>query len=121
MLDGHESVGTSLSLIVTVKLHDAVLPEASVTTNMFVVVPFGNVDPLASPVVCAVVAPGQVSAPIGALYVTIAPHVPGSAFCVMLDGQESVGTSLSLIVTVKLQDAVLPDTSVTTKVFVVVP
>ena len=71
-------VGTSLSFTVTVKLHEAVLPDASVTVNVLVVVPLGNVAPLASPAVLSVEAPGQLSAPAGAVYVTTAPHVPAS-------------------------------------------
>jgi hypothetical protein len=51
MLDGQVIVGSSLSVIVTVKLQLAVFPAASVTTNVFVVVPAENVVPLACPAV----------------------------------------------------------------------
>src|SRR5205085_4454884 len=100
--------GASVSLIVIVKLHDEVFPDASVTTKVFVVTPTGNVLPLARPVVCAVVAPMQLSVPTGAVYVTTAPHVPASAACVMFAGQEIIGASLSVIVTVNEQDDVFP-------------
>ena len=52
---------------VTVKLDVAVLPAASVTTNVFVVVPNGNVEPLGKPAVCSVVTPPTLSVPIGAV------------------------------------------------------
>ena len=93
-------------MIVTVKLHDAVNPPASVTVNVFVVVPVGNVEPLGRPAVCSVVAPGQLSVPTGALYVTTAPQVPASFACVIFIGQMITGTSLSVIVTVNEHDAV---------------
>jgi hypothetical protein len=48
-------VGASVSFTVTVKLQVAVLPLASVTVKLFVVVPIGNTDPLANPDVCVVV------------------------------------------------------------------
>ena len=121
MLEGQVIVGFSVSLTVTVNEHDAVLPDASVTVKVFVVVPVGNVLPLACPAVCAVVAPAQLSVPVGVVYVTTAPHVPASLLCVMLEGQVIVGFSVSFTVTVKLHDAVLLDASVTVKVFVVVP
>jgi hypothetical protein len=48
-------VGSSVSFTVTVKLQVAVLPLASVTIKLFVVVPIGKIDPLAKPDVCVVV------------------------------------------------------------------
>jgi hypothetical protein len=101
-------------------LQVAVLPAASVTTNVFVVVPTGNAEPLAKPAVCAMLEPGQLSLN-GTLYVTTAVHKPASLFTVILLGHVKVGFSLSFTVTVKLQVAVLPAASVTTNVFVVVP
>ena len=59
--------GTSLSDTVTVKEQLAVFPEASVTLNVFVVVPFGKVAPEANPAVCTVVEPVQLSVPTGAV------------------------------------------------------
>ena len=61
----------------------------------------GNNEPEAIPAIKVVVDPGQLSAPVGAVYVTVAPHTPGSLLSVMLAGQEIVGFSVSLIVTLK--------------------
>ena len=49
----------------TLKVHSAKLPEESVTLNVLVVVPRGNVAPLGNPAVCTVVCPGQLSEPTG--------------------------------------------------------
>jgi hypothetical protein len=46
---------------VTVNEHEAVLPLASVTVCVTVVVPIGKTDPLAKPAVLVVVEPGQLS------------------------------------------------------------
>jgi hypothetical protein len=59
--------GSSVSVIVTVKLQVAVFPAPSVTTNVLVVTPTGKAAPLASPAVCVVVAPVQLSVPTGAV------------------------------------------------------
>ncbi|MGB4969015.1 MAG: hypothetical protein WBO31_05755 [Saprospiraceae bacterium] len=48
---GQLIIGSCVSLMVIVKLQVAVLLLASVTLNVFVVVPTGNTDPLAKPVV----------------------------------------------------------------------
>ena len=48
---GHVIAGSSVSFTVTSKLQVAVSPAASVTTNVLVVVPTGNVLPLESPAV----------------------------------------------------------------------
>ena len=58
---GQLIVGASVSFTVTVNEHVAVLLEASVTVKLFVVVPVGNVEPLAWPAVCATVSPVQLS------------------------------------------------------------
>ena len=58
-------VGGILSTTVTVKLQELVLPAASVARKVFVVVPAGKVEPLASPAVWVVVAPLQLSVPTG--------------------------------------------------------
>ena len=63
-----------MSTTVTVNEQVAVLPNASVTRKVFVVVPIGKVAPLAKPAVCVVVAPGQLSEPTGAVNVTGAEH-----------------------------------------------
>ena len=51
ILAGQEIVGSSLSLTVTVKEQKAVLPLASVTVKLLVVVPFGKAEPLGRPAV----------------------------------------------------------------------
>ena len=61
MFAGQVIVGSSESVIVTVKEQVAVLPLASVTWNVLVVIPIGKSDPDASPAVCAITAPGQLS------------------------------------------------------------
>jgi hypothetical protein len=121
MLAGQVMVGNSVSVTVTVNPQVAVLPLASVTLNTFVVVPIGNAAPLATPAVCIVVWPGQLSAPIGAVYVATALQSPASFTLLMFAGQVIVGSWVSLTVTVKPQVAVLPLASVTLKTFVVVP
>ena len=92
-----EIVGFSVSLIVTVKLQVAVLPDASVTTNVFVVLPIGNTEPLARPAVWAIDEPAQLSAK-GTVNVFTAPHTPASLPDMILAGQVMVGFSSSIIV-----------------------
>jgi hypothetical protein len=58
-------IGAWLSITVTVNEQDAVLPLASVTVNVLVVVPTGKLEPEAKPAFCAVVWPGQLSCPTG--------------------------------------------------------
>src|SRR5438876_9539148 len=107
MLVGHAITGGSLSLTVTVKLHVAVLPAASVTRNTCVITPTGKADPLANPPVCVVTAPAQLSVPTGAM-LSLHDALPiSSTLATMLDGQLMAGGSLSLTVTVKLHVAVL--------------
>jgi hypothetical protein len=113
-------VGFSLSATVTVKLHVAVLPLASVTLNEFTVTPMGNTLPLTKPAVCVITCPGQLSVE-ELLYVTVAPQTPKSLFTEMGALQVMVGFSLSATVTVKLHVAVLPLASVTLNEFTVTP
>jgi hypothetical protein len=54
-------VGFSLSATVTVKLHVAVLPLASVTLNEVTVTPMGNTLPEARPAAWVMTCPGQLS------------------------------------------------------------
>ncbi len=99
----------------------AVLPDASVTLCVTVVVPIGKVEPLAKPAILVVVEPGQLSVPTGAVYVTTAPPAL-VAFVEILEGQLlKVGAWLSVTVTVKLQVLKLPDSSVALNVLVVTP
>jgi hypothetical protein len=76
-LAGQVIEGASVSFTVTVNEQVAVLPEPSVTTNVFAVTPLGKLLPLASPAVWLSVAPAQLSLKLTE-YVTIAAHWPGS-------------------------------------------
>ena len=64
---GQLIAGSSVSFTVTVKLHAAVLPTASVTVKVSVVVPTGKVAPLPRPAVWIVDAPLQLSVPTGSV------------------------------------------------------
>ena len=66
ILDGQVIAGASVSFTVTVNEHAVLFPDASVTTNVLVVTPNGNVDPDGNPTVCVVTAPAQLSVPTGA-------------------------------------------------------
>ena len=59
------AVGAWRSLTVTVKAQVVELPAASVTRKVFVVTPIGKVAPEAKPAICIVVAPLQLSVPLG--------------------------------------------------------
>src|SRR6185369_17023384 len=71
-------VGFSVSLTVTVKLHVALFPAASLAVYVTVRTPTGNTLPLAGPAVCVIVTPGQLSAAVGAVQLTAAPQTPAS-------------------------------------------
>ena len=115
-------VGFSVSLTVTVKLQLAVLPAASVTTKVLVVVPTGNALPEARPAVCEMVCPVQLSELVGGVKVTTAEQRPGSLLTVIFPGQlEITGSSLSITVTSKLQESVCPFKSSATTSTVDVP
>ena len=111
-----EITGNSVSVTATLKEHEAVFPEASVTVNVCVVVPIGNNDPLTNPAVCAVVTPAQLSVPAGGVKFTIAPHCPASLFTAIFELQEITGNSVSVTVIVNEQLAVFPEGSVAVKV-----
>lgn len=81
-----------MSTTVTVKEQVAELPEASVARKILVVTPTGNVAPLANPPICAVMEPGQLSAPVGAVYDTTAVQVFEAALTMMEDGQTTTGS-----------------------------
>ena len=63
----HIATGASLSTTVIVNEQEFVLPDASVTVYVSVVVPTGNTASLPRPAVRAVVAPAQLSVPTGAV------------------------------------------------------
>ena len=89
--EGQVIAGNSLSAIVTVKLQVAVFPAATVTVNVFTVLPIGNVAPLAMPAVCIVVAPGQLSLPTGVVKVAMPLQSPELVFALTLPGHAMVG------------------------------
>src|SRR5437764_15215827 len=111
MCVGRPVAGGSLSVTVTVKLHVAVLPAASVTRNTLVVTPTGKADPLAKPPVCVVTAPAQLSVSTCTVALPISLHRLASTLATMFDGQPITGGSLSVTVTVKLHVALLPAAS----------
>lgn len=113
-------LGVWMSLTVTVKLHIAVLPAASVTVKALVVMPMGNVAPDGKPAVCAVVAPAQLSLPTGAVYVMTFPQIPVVLVVEIFTGAVIVGGSLSNTVTVKVI-SILPAALPAEIVTVVVP
>src|SRR5438093_10775425 len=113
MLVGQTISGGSLSVTVTVNLHVAVLPAASVTRNTLVVTSTGKAEPLANPPVCVVSAPAQLCAHARGAWVTTALHRLASTLATMLVGQTIDGGALSVTVTAKLHVAVLPGASVT--------
>ena len=75
MFAGQAIWGASVSLIVTLKLHAAVLPLASVAVQVTVVSPLANVLPLAG--THTIESPGQLSL-VEALKLTTASHLPAS-------------------------------------------
>ena len=112
-------MGSSISFTVTAKVHIAVLPAASVAVQVTVVVPTGKKLPLGG--THEAVTPGQLSPIVGGANATIAPQLPGSLLAETLAGQEMVGFSVSLTVTVKVHIPILPAASVAVQVTVVVP
>jgi len=80
------SVGACVSFTVTVKLHDAGFPIASLTLQVTVVTPLANALPDAGLHV-GVPTPGQLSVAVGFVKVTTAVHRFGSVLLVMFDGQ----------------------------------
>jgi hypothetical protein len=88
-----------VSLTVTVNEQLAELLDASLTVQLTVVVPFGNVEPEAG-LQAGVPTPGQLSVAVAFEYVTTAVHLFGSVLCTTLAGQVIVGGVLSTTVTV---------------------
>src|SRR4029079_15143653 len=110
--------GGCVSLTVTVKLHVALLPPASVAVLVTVVVPTGKLLPLAGTL--TTLTPGQLSAAV-TTKVTLLEHVPENVLTTRLVEQLITGGCVSLTVTVKLHVALLPPASVAVLVTVVVP
>jgi hypothetical protein len=99
-LDGQVIIGGCVSTIVTVKLHVAVLPDASVAVAVTVVVPFGKVEPDGG--LATTLTPGQLSA-AAAVKVTTLEHCPIPAGMTIFAGHVTVGACVSLTVTVNEQ------------------
>lgn len=98
-----------MSVTVTVNEQVAVFPETSVTRKVLVVVPTGKVAPLPKPAICAVVAPPQLSVPIGVVYVTVAEQAPKLAFTLILPGHVIAGKLLSpVMITSSCESAQAP-------------
>lgn len=111
MFAGQISVGASLSLTVTVKLHDG----PAVVVQVTVVVPTLKDDPEAG---VQVTVP-QPAAVVGAGYVTLAAHCPAATFVVTLPGQLIVQAMPTVTVNEQLPE--LPDVSLAEQVTVVTP
>jgi hypothetical protein len=118
MFAGQATVGLSASVTVTVKLHSAALPAASVAVQRTVVVPTGNAVLLGGTQAKAVTP--QLSVAFG-VNSTTAAQVPDSLPITTSAGHVSVGASASMTVTVKLQLERLPASSVAVHSTVVMP
>jgi hypothetical protein len=71
--EGQVIVGDSLSLTVTVNAQEALLPAASLTVQVTVVMPFGKVEPLEGLQLTAPT-PKQLSVAVAFVYETTAEH-----------------------------------------------
>src|SRR5258706_15863173 len=119
MLTGQVSVGSSVSLTVTVKVQLLVLPLASVAVQVTVVTPLLKLVPL---VFLMMRRPPRSSLfPFATLLRSVRTQVPKAVLVLMFDGQVNVGSSVSLTVTVQEQMLLLPLASLTVQVTVVTP
>ncbi|GAL69212.1 hypothetical protein JCM19301_2967 [Jejuia pallidilutea] len=110
-------VGFSSSVTVTVCVHEAEFPELSVTVQVTIVSPSGNVLG-ASLVTVDTTQSDVVGVP---KFTPEAEQSPASADTDILAGQLIVGSTLSITVTVCVQVAVFPEPSVTVQVTIVSP
>lgn len=110
--------GGCVSNTVTVKLHIAVLPDASVAVAVTVVVPFGKTEPDGG--LDTTLTPGQLSDAVTVKFTTL-EHCPAAAGMTMFAGQVTVGACVSFTVTVNEQLASFLFASMTVQVTVVVP
>ena len=101
---GEVIVNFSISITVTLNVHDAVLPELSVARKVFAVSPIGKTSPLAKPEVFETVAE-QLSVAETA-YENFTPHFPKSVFIFISVGQVKTGFSASSTVILNVQVAV---------------
>src|SRR5438046_10590303 len=94
--------GAWLCRRVTVELHVAVWAAASLTTNVLVVTPTGNNEPLARPAVWTVLEPGQLSVPRSDERRVGPARESGSLLWAMLDGPTLSGAESSSALTQEL-------------------
>ena len=122
MFAGHVTEGAWVSCTVTVNVHvpAGLSGETSFAVHVTVVVPTGKVDPDAGTQL-TVTTPGQLSVPVGVVYVTTAEHWPAAFACVMFAGHVTVGACVSCTVTVNEHDPVFAEASVAVHVTVVAP
>ena len=121
MLLGQVMDGACPSKTTTLKEQLVLLPEASVARKVLVVVPIGKAAPLASPAVCVVVTPVQLSVPEGEEKVTVAVQTPEPTACVIVAGQLMPGAVLSTLFTVKVQVLEFKEPSVAKMLTVMAP
>src|SRR5882724_1169113 len=81
------------AVTVTLKLHEAVFPAASVAVQLTEVVPTGKLEPEAG--MQLVVTPGRLSEATGAEYVITLEVCPAAAAVAILAGQVIVGATVS--------------------------
>jgi hypothetical protein len=117
MLAGATIVGLVLSLTVTVCVAVAVLPELSVTVQITVVTPSGNVAGALLVTIVIV----QLSVAVGAPNATLKAAHELFALTNTLAGAVTAGACVSVTVTVCVAVVVFPALSVTVQVTVVVP
>jgi len=104
---------------VTVKEHDTLLPPASLAVHITRFVPAGKVVPLAG--AQTIPATAQLSLAVAANVTLLLLHCAESVLLTIFAGHVITGFSVSLIVTVKLREALLPAVSLATQVTVRTP
>lgn len=101
---GFESSCRHISNVVTVKLHDAVFPDASVAVQFTVVVPIGKQDPEAG--LQSTTAPEQLQLAVAVkltVWQVVALHVVWFVTALRFAGHVIVGGCVSFTVTVNVQ------------------
>jgi hypothetical protein len=112
-------VGGWVSFTVTINVDVAVLPAASVATQVTVVDPDTNILPDAGEQTTELTE--QLSVAVGEANVTTAPQTPASLLTVMFELVAIVGFWLSVTFTVCVHVAVFPPPSVTVQMMVLLP
>jgi hypothetical protein len=104
-------VGASISLTVTVNVHESLFPNASVATIFTGVTPTAKTEPDAG--VATDVTPGQLSSTVGVKF-TLVPHESKPFERTIGAGHWMVGFCVSFTVTVNVHESLFPDASVAT-------